>query len=129
MDRSRYGVPPSLDAFLTAILGECNPASAATFAAEILREDHFNPSETGDERARRNTVVSHEDWLNAVLYGMPETSAADILREYNFNPDEPRDWRGRWTKAGSQDDRLSAVAYAVPRTTGDPAEDAARKKL
>jgi hypothetical protein len=95
-------VSPSLDAFLGAILGEDRPAGAAAFAAAILRE--HNPDEPGDDKGRRSTGVSYEDWRDAILYGVPEPSgalAADVLREYNFNPDEPRDERGRWTAGGS----------------------------
>jgi hypothetical protein len=127
MDNSRHDASPTLDAFRGAILGERNPASAAAFAAAILRE--HGPEEPGDEKAGRSTGVSHEDWLDAILYGAPETFdpfAAEILREYNYKPDEPRDENGRWTTGGSRssgtsggsgvfyDDWLDAIKHGVP---------------
>lgn len=87
----------SLDAFLTAILGEDHPASAAAFAAAVFCEHNFNPNEPRDERGRWTTGgsdthgvrgtsgtsgssgVSYDDWLDAIKYRAPATSPRTLL--------------------------------------------------
>ena len=103
MQRSRLHPSPALDEFLAVILDDHDLASGAAFAAAML-EDH-NLSEGRAGGGRRTTDISHEGWLNAILYGVPEPTHAfafGTLREYNFDPNQPRDERGRWTTGASK---------------------------
>jgi len=54
---TRFCALPSLDVFLTAVLGDDNPASGAAFAADILRE--YDPDQPRDERGRWTTGASN----------------------------------------------------------------------
>ncbi|MGO8690452.1 MAG: hypothetical protein ACLQLG_12590 [Thermoguttaceae bacterium] len=106
MNDSRFHASPSLDSFLAAILDKPDRASAAAFAVGVL--DEGGSTQEGGTGA---TGRSHEDWLDAILYGVHERSDAfgsDILREYD--PNEPRDEKGRWTTGGSNDSATKADA-------------------
>ena len=103
MRNSNFGIVPSHEEFLAAILGKDTTVSTGEFVAAILGEDGSRT-----ERSGGSMRVSQEDWLNAVLYGVPPPSAVAIYED-NFNPDEPRDETGRWTADGSSGGSPSAT--------------------
>jgi hypothetical protein len=106
----KYGVP--------------HPLTAAEFVAAITGETGFIPREPRNERYEPVGSRTHGDESSR---DDPFASAA--LGEAGYNPEEPRDERGRWTTDGSRAGAVHTVSFGGPGTSGDPADDAARKKL
>lgn len=75
MDNSTSCALPSSEAFVAAILGEDNSASATAFAAHILYE--YDPDQPRDERGRWTTGGSHSDLPSAIGYDVPDASPTD----------------------------------------------------
>jgi hypothetical protein len=117
MDHSKSRPPLTVEEFLSIIRGDPRPEATARFVAAIRGDGPVRPDEPLAEDHRPAQHVSHEDWLNAVLYGIHGPTHPDFaggLREQHFNPEEPRDERGRWAADGSRDSQQQPSQPARP---------------
>ena len=119
MDHSKSRPPLTVQEFLSIIRGDPRPEATARFVAAIRGDGLARPDEPLAEDHRPAQHVSHEDWLNAVLYGIHGPTHPDFpgnFREHNFNPAEPRDDKGRWTTGGAAGGAGSASAGTAATT-------------